>query len=267
MFLLSACSGDNVDNSTSAIKNWEQAYRKFMLSDMNKETPFGFPPSELRLIDLNFDGQPELTVVHNSGGSMGAVMYFYYYDGVGVKSILTNTGEIAGSTTDAALYFDTENKHSFLYKRILGFEGNTGLQYGYLSAFTTVDGIPFLNETLRVSANWQTDNYSEKAAEANTENEDTILLTEDLIVAEEFNGDEWRQITEKEYIDKRNALIIPGREYTDYMKQADSVKLSQFDALTAPVAEDVVIPTEDEMNLLFSLWHTTDSAVPSAISD
>jgi hypothetical protein len=146
-------------------------------------------------------------------------------------------------------------KHSFLYKSISGFEGNTRLQYGYVNAFTTEDGIPFLNETLRVSTNWEAENYSEKAAEANIENEDAILLAEDLVVVEEFDGEIWNLITGKEYIEKRNKLITPTKEYTDYMKQADSVKLSQFNELAIPEADDKVIPTDDEMELLFFQWN------------
>ena len=259
ILLASSCVDEKITVSFSQdeietqlmISSWEDAYRNFLFSGAINESDF--LPKEILLIDLNFDSQPELAILHDSNGSLGSYYLFYYYDGFEVKNIINNENEAFRCTSNAQIYFEIEKEQLIVYKEMSGFLGNHELTYGYVREIIDKKGIPFVNNIIRVKQN-DTLNYNdmlEKVLNANKENEAAVLANEELIIAEEYHGGIWHQIEGKEYIEQRNQLFDPDRQYVNYLDKAFRVTLSDF---YEKIYDGEVIPYQDEVDYLFLLW-------------
>lgn len=76
-----------------------EAYTEFLLDeDINQGQDF--PIRGYYLLDLNFDGTPELGILHDSWGSMGGYFTYYYFDGEKITEILDESGEPARTSND-----------------------------------------------------------------------------------------------------------------------------------------------------------------------
>lgn len=251
IILMTSCvkaptNSQNITEQNNDINAWEKAFRDFLSSGINSDN--GFMASEIWLSDLNFDNQPELAVLHDSGGSLGAFINFYSYIGNEVKHIITYNA-------DARMYLDNESNRLFIYKEIIAFMGNERMLYGYLKEIISKDGIPTVNDILSVELNYDAEDFEEKAEKANTENEDAILSNEDLIIAKAYDNGTERQISGNEYIKIRNQYINPNKEYIDYAENANHVNLSQYDDLIMQSDYvEKILPTKDELDSLFKLW-------------
>lgn len=233
-----------------------QAYQEFLLyTDIDQGSDF--PIWGYYLFDMNFDGVPELGVLHDSGGSMGGYFTFYRFDGKEiVPAVLDEKGSPRQISNYTRILADRDREKMFLLKEMYLLRGNYNGTYGYLSEITDDNGVLYCVDRLRLNV----DCDDETMIDSEMHNcEDEFLRDKALaqcLIAEIYANGEWETIRPEEYLTKKREWIPEDNLFTDirdtevYILMVDSV----YDLMEEEGKYRNRQMTEEEVDILFAKW-------------
>lgn len=196
-----------------------KAYTDFLLfADIDPR--HAFPIRGYYLFDLNFDGIPELGILHDSWGSMGGYFTCYYYDGSGIRAILNDRGEPARISNYTQILADLEQKKVYLLKEMYLLQGNENGTYGYVREIKTEDGNPCVYDILNLKVNQESDLSSH--FDTQYVGEDDFLSDpelEDCLITQRYMEGEWINISAEEYLELKRELIPEGNSFVDLREE------------------------------------------------
>ena len=207
-----------------------QVYKDFLL---NTEIDQGsdFPIWGYYLFDMNFDGIPELGVLHHSGGSMGGYFTFYRYDGQKIiPAVLDKDGNPVQVSNYTQILADHDSGKVYFLKEMYLLRGNENGTYGYIREITNENGILHCNNLLKLEVACDFD--AEIAYEIQHDREDDFLsdkLAAEYLVTESYAGGAWEQILPEEYLARKREMIPEENSFVDirntdaYVLLCDSV--------------------------------------------
>ena len=195
-----------------------KAYMKFLLyADIDHG--HDFPIRGYYLFDLNFDGIPELGVLHDSWGSMGGYFTFYCFDGNGISAVLNDRGEPARISDYAQVLADFEQKKVYLLKEMYLLQGNENGTYGYVREIKSEDQCPCVYDILNLEVDQGSDLRSYFGTHYECEDEflsDSGL--EECLITQAYIEKEWIDITSGEYLKQKRELIPEDNSFVDLRK-------------------------------------------------
>ena len=207
------------DEETESLDEEEAAYVKayteFLLS-ADIDPGYEFPVRGYYLFDLNFDGIPELGVLHDSGGSMGGYFTYYYFDGNGITAVLNDRGEPAGVSNYTQVLADFEQKKVYLLKEMYLLQGNTNGTYGYVKEIRSEGRTLCVYDILSLSVNQESDLGSHFGI--SYEEEDDFLSDaglEDCLLTQRYSEKGWVDISLGEYLKRKRELIPETNSFVD----------------------------------------------------
>lgn len=248
---------------TTPLPNKEQpseaylnAYLNFLLST-NVDSDSDFPIWGFYLFDLNFDKIPELGILQHSGGSMGGYFTFYCFNGSEIVPVLNSKNEPTESSNYVQMLADIENKKVYLLKEMYLLRGNENGTYGYVSVINYQNGLPYVSGILRLEGNQKSD--LEKHYSKSYFSEDDFLSDSELdgcLITQCYSGDEWNEITSKEYLRRKRELIPVDNSFVNLL-DADTYILL-YSSASELVDENGdyrnIMITEEKIETLFSKW-------------
>lgn len=274
--LLSASCGNSVQNniisgnsseaSISAVQPTEydmeslsyfDAYRDFLLhTDIDQE--HDLPIWGFYLFDLDFDGMPELGVLHDSGGSMGGYFTFYGYDGKEiVPTVLDTENNPVQISNYTQILADNEAGKIYFLKEMYLLRGNENGTYGYVDEVVSQNGVLHIENFLCLQVDQTVD------LEAYLENdhycEDDFLSDEmlvDCFLTEYCSEGKWEEILPETYLEKKRELIPKENSFVDVRDTGAYVLLceSVYELLDDNLQFHNRQMTEEEINTLFTKW-------------
>lgn len=192
-----------------------EAYTEFFLDeDINQGQDF--PIRGYYLLDLNFDGTPELGILHDSWGSMGGYFTYYYFDGEKISEILNESGEPARTSNYTQVLADFETEKVYLLKEMYLLRGNENGTYGYVREIRWDGQIPCVYDILDLQV--ELDAHVDICKLPDHEHEDEFLkdpVLEDWIRTRRYQKNKWLTISSKEYLKRKRELIPEGNSFVD----------------------------------------------------
>lgn len=233
------------------------AYREFLLhTDIDQG--HDFPIWGYYLFDLDFDGIPELGVLHDSGGSMGGYFTFYGYDGKEIiPAVLDAENNPVQISNYTQILADNEAGKVYFLKEMYLLRGNENGTYGYVDEVVSRNGVLHINQLLRLQVDQTLD------LDAYLENdhycEDDFLSDEilsDCFITEYCSEGKWKEILPKTYLEKKRELIPKENSFLD-VRDTDAYVLlceSVYELLDDDLEFHNRQMTEAEINTLFEKW-------------
>ncbi|MCM1326122.1 MAG: hypothetical protein NC094_02285 [Bacteroidales bacterium] len=192
-----------------------KAYTEF-LSRETIDEGHDFPIRGYYLFDLNFDGIPELGILHDSRGSMGGYFTCYYFDGEGITAILNDRGEPVQISNYTQILADYEQEKVYLLKEMYLLQGNENGTYGYVKEIKREGQIPCVYDILNLEVDRQSDLRSHFGTQYN--GEDAFLSApelEDCLITQRYSGKEWVTVSSSEYLKQKRELIPEENSFVD----------------------------------------------------
>lgn len=246
--LTSACSSES---------SYFQAYKDFLL---NTEVDQGsdFPVWGYYLFDMNFDGIPELGVLHDSGGSMGGYVTFYRYDGQKiVPAVLDKDGNPVQVSNYTQILADYDSGKVYFLKEMYLLIGNTNGTYGYIREITDENGILYCNNLLKLEVDCYID--AEIDSEIQHDQEDDFLSDKSIaqyLITEFYSDGAWESILPEEYLARKRELIPEENSFVD-IRSTDAYVLlcgSVYELMDDDGNFHNRRMTEEEIDTLFEKW-------------
>ena len=251
---------DETVNAILAEFDYYEIYKKFLIEYRNdEEDTFVF--THALLMDINFDDIPELAILHDSDGSMGAYLKYYTFDGEKIIRIQKDN-EPSKLSVYARPLVNFENSEIFFVQRLYLISGNDNGKLSRTIKVKEKDNIPFLETYLELTVD--DGKVYKDGSMKNFENhhayEDDFLLDseyDDYLIKKEFINSEWVEITSREYLNKKRELIPRDDDFTDFFN---------FDIMTNNIYGDDLWEyyyrnrtepknfTSDDAELLFVKW-------------
>jgi len=229
------------------------AYREFLL-DFEIDLNVDFPVYAYHLLDINFDGVPELGVWHHSGGSLGGYFTYYYFDGEKIAAVLDDQGLPAKSSDQARTLADPESKKVYFLQEMGSLQGNPNLTYGYVREMIDRGGALSVYDILSLRVDEES--VSEKHLEKRYYYEDDFLSDAELdgcLITRYYSGGEWREISSGEYLKLKRELIPAGNNFADLRETGGYVYL--YDSIVKMSADDDSVRiTAEQIDTLLSMW-------------
>ncbi len=228
------------------LKTYDVAYKEFVLQYITEETDLGYPIRGIVLLDLNFDGIPELALLHDSGGSMGGYYEYYYYDAEKTDSVQYLMTKSIYVTPLA----DLETKNVYMFREMYLLVGNFNGYYGSLDQITSFNGKPVLNEIL----NLEVDDTKVPEQTRVHYGEDDCLSDYDLEVCIEttnFQDGVWNSISFDKYIEIKRKFVPKENDYVNLFCFDEELYILKpmYDVL-----EEKIEISEKEIIELFDKW-------------
>lgn len=234
-----------------------QAYKDFLLNtDIDKG--HDFPIWGYFLFDMNFDGIPELGVLHDSGGSIGGYFTFYRFDGKDIiPAVLDENDNPMQISNYTQILADYEHRKLYLLKEMYLLVGNNNGTYGYVREITDKNGVLYCLNVLNLEVNY--DLHSEKIYEVQHNCEDEYLsdsLASEYLTTELYSDGVWKKILPEEYLSIKRKLLPKENSYTDIRRTNAYILLcdSVYDLMDENGEFYNRQLTEDELNTLFAKW-------------
>lgn len=277
LFVVSACRKDSVapPQNTNDIPCVEQqddnddtmlpdeirmAYKEFLLNyDFNEHGEI--PVFAYFLLDLDFDGIPELGIHHHIGGSAGGYFKFFRYDGEQIVSVLNNKGLPASCYDEGRMLADLENKRVYFLKEMCALNGNDNFLYGYIREAINQNGALCIYDVLSLEINWDDPNINEYSYNNNYMHyyEDDYLSDADIndcLITQYFTNGEWKKIKPEEYLKLKRELVPAENSFANLLNK--EVYLQLYDSLAEFCYGDVwnnnTRITQEKIDILFSAW-------------
>ena len=234
---------------------YKNAYKKF-LRRTDIDSAHDFPIWGYYLFDLNFDGIPELGVLHDTGGSMGGYFTLYRFDGKEIVPVVLNDEnqptQISNYTQILANY---ENKETYFLKEMYLLCGNDNGTYGYVRKVTDQNGILYVSNILRLTVDQEQDseNYNVHDFEDDYLSDETLAS---CLITEYYSDGNWETISPETYLRKKHELIpnqslfIDIRDTNAYILLCESV----YELLGEDMQFHNRPMTDEEIDTLFTNW-------------
>lgn len=191
------------------------AYTEFLLDeDINQGQDF--PIRGYYLFDLNFDGTPELGILHDSWGSVGGYFTYYYYDGEKIAEILDENGEPARASNYTQVLADFDTEKIYLLKEMYLLQGNMNGTYGYVREIRWDGQVPCVYYILDLQV--VGGGLDEPTLFVQHEHEDEFLkdrTLESRLQTRRYQENEWINISSKEYLKRKRKLIPEENAFVD----------------------------------------------------
>lgn len=211
-----------VQNSELHVKNMELnesyflAYQDFLLNaEIDQENDF--PIWGYYLFDMNFDGIPELGVLHDSGGSMGGYFTFYRYDGKEIiPAMLNRDGNPVQISNYTQILADYDSQKVYFLKEMYLLIGNENGTYGYIMEVTDENGVLYCNSLLNLEVDC--DPNAEICYEVQHDCEDDFLSDSSIakyLNTESYSDGVWEKILPEEYLARKRELVPEENSFAD----------------------------------------------------
>ncbi len=234
------------------------AYQDFLLS-AEIDQGSDFPIWGYYLFDMNFDGIPELGVLHDSGGSLGGYFTFYRYDGKEIIPAVLNEDESPIQiSNDTQILADYDSEKVYLLKEMYLLIGNTNGTYGYIREISDENGVLYCNNLLNLEVDCDTN--VEICYEIQHDCEDDFLSDRSIaayFITESYSDGVWQKILPEEYLAKKRELIPEENSFVDirdtevYFLLCNSVYELTDDFHNRRM-------TKEEIEVLFKKWIERD---------
>lgn len=228
--------------------DYKSAYKVFLhRTDIDSE--HDFPIWGYYLFDLNFDGIPELGVLHDSGGSMGGYFTFYRFDGKEiVPAVLNDENQPAQISNYTQILANYEKKETYFLKEMYLLRGNNNGTYGYVQQVTDQNGILYVSNILRLTVDQEQDleNYNVHDFEDDYLSDETLAS---CLITEYYSDGKWEAIPPETYLSKKRALIPDQSSFIDIRDTNAYILLceSVYEFHNKPI-------TDEEIDTLFANW-------------
>ncbi|MCM1186764.1 MAG: hypothetical protein NC251_09595 [Lachnoclostridium sp.] len=208
-------SEEGAESGNNESPAYVEAYTEF-LSRETIDEGYDFPIRGYYLFDLNFDGIPELGILHDSWGSMGGYFTCYYFDGNGITAILNDRGEPMQISNYTQILADYEQEKVYLLKEMYLLQGNENGTYGYVREIKSEGQVPCVYDILNLEVNQQSDLKSHLGTQY--AGEDAFLSApelEDCLITQRYSGKEWVTVSSSEYLKQKRELIPKENSFVD----------------------------------------------------
>ncbi|MDE5824316.1 MAG: hypothetical protein K2H91_06495 [Lachnospiraceae bacterium] len=245
------------------------AYQDFLLNT-DIDSGSDFPIWGYYLFDMNFDGIPELGVLHDSGGSMGGYFTFYRFDGNAIVPAVLDASEHPVQISNyTQILADYDHRKVYFLKEMYLLVGNDNGTYGYVREVTDKNGILYCSNVLKLEVDC--DSSSEMIYEIQHDYEDDFLsdlLADEYLITESYVDGAWKEILPEEYLAKKRELIPRGNSFTD-IRHTDAYLLL-CDSVYELIGDDGRFHnrrmTEEEIDILFAKWIEGEASEKERIS-
>jgi hypothetical protein len=237
--------------STNINNKFVNAYTSFLLNYNMDEDP-GFPVYGFYLVDLNFDNEPELAVLHLSGGSMGGYFTYYYMNGDRILPVKNDDASKSEISNYTQLLEDSKNKKIYLLKEMYLLRGNENGTYGYVQEVVNSTGAPHVHNILSLEVK---DIGFNEYPNITHNNEDDFLSDSRLnnyLEAKHYVGDVWQNITAQKYLDLKRSLIPKDNDFVNLLDKDPHYYL--YSSESEINFDNLNKTTEAGIETLFSEW-------------
>ena len=203
------------ENMTLEKTTYIEAYTEFLLRE-NIDEGHDFPIRGYYLFDLNFDGIPELGILHDSWGSMGGYFTCYYFNGDEIVPVLNERDEPVQISAHTQILADYEREKVYLLKEMYLLQGNENGTYGYVREIKSERQVPCVYDILNLEVDKQSDLQSHSGTQYI--GEDAFLSApelEDCLITQLYSGKEWVDISSSEYLKRKKELIPAENSLVD----------------------------------------------------
>ncbi|MDE5699936.1 MAG: hypothetical protein K2I96_21450 [Lachnospiraceae bacterium] len=237
-------------------------YQDFLLNaEIDQESDF--PIWGYYLFDMNFDGIPELGVLHDSGGSKGGYFTFYRYDGKEiVPAVLNRDGNPVQISNYTQILADDDSKKVYFLKEMYLLMGNENGTYGYIAEVTDENGVLHCNNLLRLAVDCDPD--AEICYEVQHDCEDDFLSDSSIakyLNTESYSDGVWEKILPEEYLARKRELIPEENSFVD-IRDTDAYFLlcnSVYELMDDNLNFHNKRMTKEEIDALFKKWIESDA--------
>lgn len=254
--LLTACGGVTQTETGGGQTTYFQAYRDFLLyTDIDQGSDF--PVRGYYLLDMNYDGVPELGVLHDSGGSMGGYFTFYRFDGQEiVPALLDEKGDPRQISNYTQILADSDRRKIYLLKEMYLLIGNENGTYGYVCEVGDRESVLCCEKLLRLTVDCDYETMVNGEAHSC---EDEYLADKVLapcLITESYENGEWTRIQPEEYLKIKRERIPKEYLYTDIRDTEVCIFLDEsvYDLMDGEGAYQNRQMTEEEVGILFAKW-------------
>lgn len=209
---------DDTEFFDSEVPSYVRAYTEFLLSENTDPADYeeDFPIRGYYLFDVNFDNIPELGILHDSWGSMGGYFTLYCFDENKITAVSYDNGKPLRFSNYTQVLADFEQKKCYLLKEMYLLQGNGNGTYGYMREIKNDGQVPYVYNILNLEVDAESDLMSHFGT--HYDDEDGFLSDpelDDCLITQHYIGNQWIDISSKEYLKQKRALIPAENSFVD----------------------------------------------------